>query len=207
MIPSVNAFQRLLTAFEDGLNRQGWGGANDPAARFVYGTQDGALTVSFPMRPPGGGSRIGTRAAFCDLALHIAEAPIPFPPIPRPERLAGLTFASEAWMNDDPDCYDKYPDAESLADIPGSYETRLVVAADTADRLHWLVRRRGRKPMMGLNNDAEPTKGLYLDGALNSALRLIVMCACERFLPADQYAIPDLAARKKWLVNELHALA
>ena len=144
MIPRPQAFLTCLRRLEDKLHTRGW---DEPArSAFIYGNQDGSVThgPAFELPAPKGW---GPGDVVVGTALSIASNPIAFPNITNPRRLAGLSFTVEAWWNDDETLHDR-PPGVSLADIPGSYEVRMLTAVagdELLERVYTEALERGYK--------------------------------------------------------------
>jgi hypothetical protein len=101
----------------------------------------------------------------------------------------GFALFVESWTNTELTPEQHRTRTRSLADIPGSYESRDTSAVDIRGNVYGIHRRRGAKPLVTGQEGPMPA----LVGPIMAALRDMTLAVAER-LPADR---ADVAALRK----------
>lgn len=187
--PNRDDIIRLLRKAEQDVNRHSW----DQPARLVELRWTGATlsTRRTPstVRPPIGmylrfvADRMRTSPAGRALAVGMAE-----------QSVVGIALFCESWSNSELSIEQARDLTVSLADTPGSYESRDVAAIDIYGNAYGIHRRRGHKPV-------EAHADLPLAGEIMRGLRDIMLTVAEH-VPAGQADLDALRALRILDMNE-----
>jgi hypothetical protein len=203
-VRDVNTLGQLLLRAEAVTHRDGW---DEPARVFVLVDAEEqpntAAEFQQRMRREGQPVRVGGYLAqpllgpgvFVAMAsirppdllrqfgLGLAYGPSEVPALARERELlrapgvVGFAIVHEAWVNEDP----TRPAGVRLADVPGSYEARMLLAATLTGEVVAARRRRGQPP--SLLSDTWKMRGELL-----VSLRLLCDVAMDRVPPAERFA-------------------
>lgn len=144
MIPPRDVVERLFRKIEQGVNKLGW----DQPPHLAELLWNGSSILSARLMPieiqsPPGGflEHLGEVFQNEDQGRQTAQMMAADP------RFFGLIFHTESWSNEQLTPEEYLRETRSLADIPGSVESRDLTAIDIAGRIYGLHRNRGEKPL------------------------------------------------------------
>lgn len=206
-MPDIESIKKQLLAIEERFHAEGWdrhqprpgkpviipqvrllfdagGGPDDKLAlppQMFDGGEDGAmlegyvygLAAAVQIGPP-----MSTMASIALTSMRH-----------RAPGFYGLAIVHEAYMNSTPEDVEERcsnPKARKLADVPSSYEVRVVNGCDVSGNAYLVIRRRGREPEAWVAKTSGPNK---LVGRIPESLAILAKLIAD-VAPAGQ-SLPD----------------
>lgn len=144
-----------LVNLEQGVHRHGWD--SDPASVWVmFDPQEPTRRLNTRRVPGTPGGRVGEAIErFADnlVTAYQADPCHPLLRVLADPGVVGVVVCDQTWRNDvlaEPQARAAEP--RELADVPGSYEARVVWAVDRAGVGYLVWRRRGHKPLTAVGS-------------------------------------------------------
>lgn len=185
-VPDRAVVTQLLRKIEQGVNARGWDQPAVIAELRWLPLPSGKAVLGLDPLPTHLGNPVG------EYLRHLADAiasDAEFAAIIADEAFFGFALFVESWSNTELTPEQHRTRTRSLADIPGSYESRDTSAVDIRGNVYGIHRRRGAKPLVAGQEGPMPA----LVGPVMAALRDMTVAVAER-LPAGQ---ADVAALRK----------